>query len=277
MGKTTHGMSNLREYRTWSDIKTRCYNPKRKRYRNYGGRGIKVCDRWLESFENFYKDMGPRPSEEHSIDRIDVDGDYCPENCRWTTHRVQATNKTVENKTGYLGVHKRNNAYRAETKIDGKKIQLGSYETSHQAAIAYDNKYEDEFGFRPNETNSEDLDPSKQVTQFKENGKTEAPKPPILEVKDINCPVVNRKPGGITGKFGVIRIHRNGWTRYRASLNYKNQTYTLGNYIDIPNAAIAYDNAAEGIWGIRPNKTNKEDYDPTSRLVRGHKNKEKQN
>lgn len=70
----------------------RCYNPNHYGYQNYGGRGIKVCDRWLESFDNFYDDMGSAP-ENHTLDRIDVDGDYTPDNCRWASHKEQHRNR----------------------------------------------------------------------------------------------------------------------------------------------------------------------------------------
>lgn len=74
-------------------MKQRCYDPNCLAYIHYGGRGIKMCDRWLDSFENFYADMGARPSQDHSIDRIDVNGDYCPENCKWSTRIEQQRNK----------------------------------------------------------------------------------------------------------------------------------------------------------------------------------------
>ena len=89
----SHNMSKSKEYRAWQKMKERCYNPNIERYPVYGGRGIKVCDRWLESFDNFYEDMGPRPSSKHSIDRIDVNGDYEPGNCRWVTMQEQHYNK----------------------------------------------------------------------------------------------------------------------------------------------------------------------------------------
>lgn len=85
-------MSRSSEYHIWQHMKTRCYKEDSISYKNYGARGITVCDRWLQSFENFYADMGERP-EGTSLDRIDNEGNYEPSNCRWTTSKIQANNK----------------------------------------------------------------------------------------------------------------------------------------------------------------------------------------
>lgn len=92
---TRHGRSADQVYKLWSVMKDRCNNPNNKAYRNYGGRGIKVCDRWLNSFENFLADMGERP-QGTTLDRINSNGNYEPDNCRWVT-RMEQNNNTRRN------------------------------------------------------------------------------------------------------------------------------------------------------------------------------------
>lgn len=97
-----HGMVGTPVYRSWAAMKFRVLNPNSSRYHSHGGRGIKICDEWLE-FENFYADMGDRP-EGTSLDRIDNDGDYTPENCRWATPIEQASNTKQSHQYTYNGI-----------------------------------------------------------------------------------------------------------------------------------------------------------------------------
>lgn len=97
--------NNPKEHKSWSGMIQRCYNIKNKKYYRYGGRGITVCDRWLKSFENFYKDMGDKPSSEYSLDRIDNNGNYEPYNCRWATQKQQANNRSNNRYICYMGIN----------------------------------------------------------------------------------------------------------------------------------------------------------------------------
>lgn len=110
------------EYQTWSRIKSRCYDPNEIGYHRYGGRGITVCDRWLESFENFLSDMGERPSQNHSIDREDNDGNYEPSNCKWSTKKEQANNRRSNRILSYKGQDKTTSQWADEIGIGQSTI-----------------------------------------------------------------------------------------------------------------------------------------------------------
>ena len=122
---TRHGKHKSREYSSWQSMKGRCCNPNDTRYRHYGGRGITICARWLGSFQNFLDDMGPRPTPQHTIGRIDNDGNYESENCCWQTRQEQnqhtsrslylthaGETRTMIELAQRLGIHKNTLAWR---------------------------------------------------------------------------------------------------------------------------------------------------------------------
>lgn len=90
-----HGMYLTPEYKSWIAMKERCLNKNNNHYKDYGGRNIKICKEWKNSFETFYKDIGKKPSKDHSLDRIDVFGNYEPSNCRWATRSQQIRNRRI--------------------------------------------------------------------------------------------------------------------------------------------------------------------------------------
>ena len=127
------------EHNSWAGAKQRCYYTKHKYYSNYGGRGIKMCPRWTDrknGFLNFYHDMGPKPGPDYSLDRIDPDGDYCPENCRWASRLEQNSNRKFgKGDSQVAGVWKYNDKYwGASIGINGKTIL--KYAKTEKEAIA---------------------------------------------------------------------------------------------------------------------------------------------
>ncbi len=99
---TTHGMSGSREYIVWSNMVQRCHDPNSTNYSDYGGKGIAVCDRWRK-FENFFADMGQKPSPKHTLDRSDSSLGYSPDNCRWATMKEQENNRTNNRRITFRG------------------------------------------------------------------------------------------------------------------------------------------------------------------------------
>lgn len=140
----THNLTNHRLYNTWSNMIRRCNNIKDERYKDYGARGITVCERWL-SIENFIEDMYPSYQDGLSIDRENVNGNYEPSNCRWTTDNIQARNTQMlrrDNTSGYRGVYmnKKHKRYVSQIRVNSKYIYLGYFENKIDAAKAY-NQY----------------------------------------------------------------------------------------------------------------------------------------
>jgi len=139
---STHGLTKHRLYKTWYQMKARCYNEKNLNYKDYGGRGIQVCERWLD-INNFIEDMYPSFVEGLTLDRIDVDGNYEPDNVRWTTQTIQMRNTREiyrTNTSGYRGVSwkKRRNNWGVQIRVNNTRIYLGAFKTALEAGKAYE-------------------------------------------------------------------------------------------------------------------------------------------
>lgn len=137
-----HGLSSSRIYKNYYTMKDRCYNSNHQKYEMYGAKGIVICDEWLgkDGFLNFYEwAMNNGYDDTKTIDRIDVDGDYEPSNCRWTNSSVQGFNRHTpsNNSTGCVGISQlKNGKFRAYIKKDGRQISLGWHDTIEQAIEA---------------------------------------------------------------------------------------------------------------------------------------------
>ena len=142
--KITHGRSNSIFYKTWNDMIRRCTNPNNKDYKDYGGRGITVCEEWLDVIDFVAWCEATHPNiEGYSLDRIDNDNGYSPENCRWVNRLVQATNQRIKytNTTGVSGVvwDVNRGKWRAQISVNYTNKNLGRYLTLEEAVLARDN------------------------------------------------------------------------------------------------------------------------------------------
>lgn len=133
------GTSESPEYVSWRAMRERCTNTNSSSYANYGGRGITVCERWMDSFSNFFEDMGAKPTPKHTLDRVDNEKGYNPNNCVWATRTQQVNNRRDKrNSTGYKGVVKSSNSsFSAQLCVNYKKFYLGSYPTAREAHLVY--------------------------------------------------------------------------------------------------------------------------------------------
>lgn len=151
VSSTKHGMSGTPEYRSWQAVKERCRNLNATGYENYGGRGISYDPLW-ELFENFYKDMGDRP-EETELDRIDVNGNYCKDNCRWVDATTQMFNQRKRGGTSskYSGLSLRpNGTWDVRLCKEGLVVFRGTFHSELEAARAYDEACLEHYGVRKN-------------------------------------------------------------------------------------------------------------------------------
>lgn len=134
-----HGMRYTKVYDAWRGMKKRCYQESYQHFDRYGGRGIKVCDRWKDNFLNFYEDMGDIPSDGYELDRIDNNGDYEPSNCRWVTKQENCRNRNFAlGKSGFRGVYLRKSGkYSSSFNIDrNNRVHLGTFDTPEEAHSA---------------------------------------------------------------------------------------------------------------------------------------------
>ncbi len=141
-GTKHHGESKSAEHAIWRGMIQRCYDRNSTTYDRYGGRGIKVCDRWRygedgkHPFICFLEDMGRRPSPTHQIDRVDNDKGYSVDNCRWVTKSEQMLNRGSWNFYGYKYVRKHGNKFAANIRVNGRTIYLGLFVTAVEASAA---------------------------------------------------------------------------------------------------------------------------------------------
>ena len=143
--KLRHGLSGHKLYKVWCDMINRTSNINYSKFHNYGGRGITVCDRWMD-ISNFIEDMYPTYKDGLAVDRVDVNGNYEPSNCRWSTRTTQNRNTRKiysHNTSGYRGVtfdkSKKQNNWKAQIRINSCTMYLGYFYTAIEAASAYDN------------------------------------------------------------------------------------------------------------------------------------------
>jgi hypothetical protein len=142
-GELVHGFLTIQHplYRTWHNMLRRCFDDKTSTYGNYGGRGITVCERWMQ-FKNFANDMGLKPHPSLTLERKDNDKDYDPSNCKWASRSEQCKNRRrfCNNTTGHTGIRKIKDRYDARFDYENLRYQLGRFASAEEAK-----KFRDEF------------------------------------------------------------------------------------------------------------------------------------
>lgn len=150
---TSHNMTYTKEYFAWQNMKTRCYNENNHHYHNYGGRGIGIQESWVDNFEKFFDHIGYAPSELHSVDRIDSNGNYEEGNVKWSTPPEQAQNtrkpKSGTNKYKWVSFHKIMEKFKTSFTLNGVTYSTGYFSSEDEAAKSIYNHYKDLTGSYP--------------------------------------------------------------------------------------------------------------------------------
>ena len=149
MKKVSLSKLHRSEYSAWRNMRTKCYNSYNENYHQFGGKGIKVCERW-DKFANFFEDMGKRPEPEFNFARIDNDKNFTPDNCFWADLQTQSFMKSKKNSndSGYVGVYKVKERWRAVAYHDKRPVVLGLHDCRHEAAAKVE-AYKEEHGILP--------------------------------------------------------------------------------------------------------------------------------
>lgn len=149
-----HGMYMTSEYIAWRNMISRCHSKTSRAYKNYGARGITVCPEWRASLVVFYKDMGARPSKDHSIDRINNNEGYSKDNCKWSTRAEQTINRRIPKKESGLPVGVRSywrdpSRFTSIIKVQGKRYIIGTFSSAQVASLEYIKIYKEWYGKEP--------------------------------------------------------------------------------------------------------------------------------
>ena len=214
--RLNHGYNKTKIWRTYYNIKQRCNNPKHPRYNDYGGRGIKMCKEWEDDIMNFINWAKENNyNDSLTIDRINVNQDYSPSNCRCVSYSIQSINTTtrIDNTSGYRGVSRDKHNWRAQIQIKGKKKFLGYFDTPEEASEAYENAFMEREDLYLKEEPNNLIYPSWCITDVRFPNEVKA-----IKKKDGITIRINRESDYNSNHFSEVALD-----------NYENFDYTIDN------------------------------------------------